>query len=156
MFTLLKWLVGFLLTVSFLILLAIIIVPRVVDPNDYRDEITQLVKDKTGRDLSLSGDLSVSVFPWLGVATEGLSLSQPASIGGDMLTVDSAQLRVKFLPLLSKQVEVDTIVLQQPSISLITLPNGDSSMDGLAGEDEETEEAASPESAIADAVAPVC
>ena len=155
MFTLLKWLVGFLLTISFLILLAIIIVPRVVDPNDYRDEITQLVKDKTGRDLSLSGNLSVSVFPWLGVATEGLSLSQPASIGGDMLTVDSAQLRVKFLPLLSKQVEVDTIVLQQPSISLITLANGDSSMDGLAGEDEETEEAASPESAIALVVAGV-
>lgn len=155
MFTLFKWLAGFLLTIAFLILLAIIIVPRVVDPNDYRDDITKLVKDKTGRDLSLSGDLSVSVFPWLGVATEGLSLSQPASIGGQMLTVDSAQLRVKFLPLLSKQVEVDTIVLEQPSISLITLANGDSSMDGLAGEDQETEEPASPETAIALVVAGV-
>ena len=116
MLTLIKWLGGFLLTIAFLILIAIIVVPRVVDPNDYRDDITQLVKDKTGRKLSLSGDLSVSVFPWLGVATKGLSLSQPDSIGGDMLMVDNAQLRVKFLPLLSKRLEVDTIVLEQPTV----------------------------------------
>ena len=155
MLTLIKWLGGFLLTIAFLILIAIIVVPRVVDPNDYRDDITQLVKDKTGRELSLSGDLSVSVFPWLGVATKGLSLSQPDSIGGDMLMVDNAQLRVKFLPLLSKRLEVDTIVLEQPTVRLITLANGASSMDGLAGEDPETEEAASPEAAIALVVAGV-
>jgi len=159
MLTLIKWLGGFLLTVAFLILLAIIIVPRVVDPNDYRDQITQLVKDKTGRNLDLSGDLSVSVFPWLGVATQGLSLSQPSSIGGDMLTVDKAQLRVKLVPLLSKKVEVDTIVLEQPSINLITLENGSSSLDGLSGDaqanGDQQSSSAKPEAAIALVVAGV-
>ena len=155
MLTLIKWLGGILLTIALLILLAIIIVPRVVDPNDYRDDIAKLVKDKTGRDLTLAGDLRVSVFPWLGVATQGVSLSQPASIGGEMLTVDSAQLRVKFLPLLSQRVEVDTIVFEQPSIDLITLENGTSSMDGLAGEDQVTEEPADPEAALALVVAGV-
>lgn len=146
MLTLLRWLGGFVLTLALLILLAVLIVPRVVDPNDYRDEITQLVKDKTGRTLALNGDLSISVFPWLGIETQALSLSQPDSIGGEMVSVDKAQLRVKLLPLLSKRVEVDTIVLEEPSIRLVTLANGVSSMDGLTGEDE-AEEAVEAESA---------
>jgi len=85
----------------------VIILPNIVDPNDYREELSAIVKDKTGRDLSLDGDLEISVFPWLGVKTQGLSLSQPEGIEGDMLSVATAQLRVKFAPLLSKKVEVD-------------------------------------------------
>ena len=134
MLTLFKWLAGLILTLAVLIVIAIVVIPQVVDPNDYRDKITELVKDKTGRDLRLDGDLSVSVFPWLGVRTQGLSLSQPAQIGGDMLTVDTAQIRVKLLPLLSKKVEVDTVVLETPKVRLVTLANGVGSFDGLSGD----------------------
>jgi len=147
MLTLLRWVGGFLLTIALLILLAVIIIPRVVDPNDYRDEITELVKEQTGRELALNGDLSISVFPWLGVETQSLSLSQPDSIGGQMLAVDKAQLRVKFMPLLSKRIEVDTIVLDSPQVNLITLKNGVSSMDGLTGEDDASDESIEAEEA---------
>jgi AsmA protein len=104
MLKLIKWLAGLLVTLTVLILLAIVIIPQVVDPNDYRDELSTLVNGKTGRDLTLSGDLKISVFPWLGVKTQGLSLSQPKGIEGDMLSVDTAQLRVKLVPLLSKKI----------------------------------------------------
>ena len=50
-----------------LLIAAIVILPMVIDPNDYRDDITAITKEKTGLDLSLEGDLSLSVFPWLGV-----------------------------------------------------------------------------------------
>lgn len=139
MLKLIKWLAGSLVTLTVLVLLAIIIIPLVVDPNDYRDELSTLVKDKTGRDLTLSGDLKVSVFPWLGVKTQGLSLSQPKGIEGNMVSVDTAQLRVKLLPLLSKKIEVDTVVLERPMINLVTLKNGLDSFSGL------TEEKASEE-----------
>jgi len=138
MLTLLKWLAGFVVTLVVLIIIAIVVVPQVVDPNDYRDDITALVKEKTGRELRLEGDLSVSVFPWLGVRTQALSLSQPKQIGGDMLSVETAQIRVKLLPLLSKQVEVDTVVLEAPNVRLVTLASGVSSFDGLTGEDSDT------------------
>ena len=36
-----------------------------VDPNDYREEIAQKVRENTGRELTLGGDLGLSVFPWL-------------------------------------------------------------------------------------------
>ena len=35
-----------------------------VDPNDYRDRISAGVKEATGRDLTIEGELSLSVFPW--------------------------------------------------------------------------------------------
>ena len=139
MLKLIKWLAGSLVTLTVLILLAIIIIPLVVDPNDYRDELSTLVKDKTGRDLNLSGDLKISVFPWLGVKTQGLSLSQPNGIEGNMLSVDTAQLRVKLVPLLSKKIEVDTVVLERPTINLVTLKNGLDSFSGLT-EDTASEE----------------
>lgn len=142
MLKLIKWLLGLVVTVTVLIVLAAVIVPNVVDPNDYREEIANLVKDKTGRELNLSGDLEVSVFPWLGVRTQGLTLSQPDGIGGHMIAVDTAQLRVKLLPLLSKNVVVDTVVLESPMIKLVTLANGTDSFAGLSNDsaDEDVQE----------------
>ena len=143
MFKLLKWLLGLVFTLTLLILLAVLIIPKVFNPNDYRDEIVQLVKDKTNRDLRLDGDLSVSVFPWLGVKTQGLSFSQPEKIGGDMVSVDTAQLRIKLIPLLSKKVEIDTIVLDKPQLRLVTLKDGSDSFTGLLDESSSEDEAAS-------------
>lgn len=148
-----KWLCGFLISIVVLILLAIVIVPQVFDPNDYRGQISELVQQKTGRDLQLNGDLSVSVFPWLGIRTQGLSLSQPEQIGGAMVQVETAQLRLKIMPLLSKRVEIDTVILEQPQLRFITLENGINSLTGLAEETAEEQaaeaEPASPEMALA-------
>lgn len=152
MLRLIKWLLGFFVTLTILILAAVIVVPMVLDPNDYRDELSALVKDKTGRDLTLSGDLKISVFPWLGVKTQGLTFSQPEGIEGNMLSVDTAQLRVKLAPLLSKKVEVDTVVLERPMIKLVTLKSGLDSFAGLsddAAADEVEEDSATAAVALA-------
>ena len=149
---LIKWLGGIVAVLVILIVLAVIILPNIVDPNDYRDEISTLVKDNTGRDLKLEGDLELSVFPWLGIKTQGLKLSQPDGIAGDMLTVDTAQLRLKLLPLLSKTVEVDTIILAKPQVSLITLKSGLDSFSGLMGDEAEVVETESSASSVSLAV----
>ncbi len=131
-----KWLAGALVGLLLMLALAVLLVPMFVDPNDYRDEIGSVVKQQTGRDLELAGDLKISVFPWLGIQTQGLSLSQPEQIGGDMVSVENAQLRLKLMPLLSKQLEIDTIVLDKPTLNLITLADGTSSFTGLTGDEE--------------------
>ncbi len=152
MLKLIKWLVGLLVTLTIIVLLAVIIVPNVVDPNDYREDLSVLVKNKTGRELSLDGDLEISVFPWLGVKTQGLSLSQPEGIEGNMLSVANAQLRVKFAPLLSKKVEVDTVILEQPMIKLVTLKNGLDSFSGLSDDSAEEVDEDSAKAAVALAI----
>lgn len=133
--TVIKWFAGAFVGLLFLLALAILLVPMFVDPNDFRGEISSVVKQQTGRDLRLDGELKISVFPWLGIRTQGLSLSQPEQIGGDMVTVEKAQLRLKLLPLISKQLEIDTVVLEKPTLNLITLVDGTSSFTGLVAEE---------------------
>ena len=58
-----------------LIVIALVLVVVFVDPNDYRDDIEKMVEEKTGRELTLSGDLKLSVFPWIALE------SGPASLG---------------------------------------------------------------------------
>jgi len=141
MLRLMKWLGGLVISLVVLIMLAVFFIPKLIDPNDYRDDIIALVKKQTDRDLRLDGDLSVSVFPWLGVRTQGLGLSQPSQIKGDMIAVESAQLRVKLLPLLSSRIEVDTVVLNEPLLRIVTLASGVDSFSGLSDGEDETDEA---------------
>jgi len=54
-----------LVLLGLLLLLAVEIL-LLVDPNDYRDDITVAVQNATGRELSIEGDLSLSLFSWLG------------------------------------------------------------------------------------------
>ena len=37
------------------------------DPNDYKDEIRQIARDKANLELDLKGDIGWSLFPWLGL-----------------------------------------------------------------------------------------
>ena len=60
---------------------AAIVLPLVIDPNDYRDEIGALVSERTGRSLNISGDLSLSVFPWLGIEVGEVSLANAPGFG---------------------------------------------------------------------------
>lgn len=135
-----KALIKFLLwTVALLVVLivaAIIIVPLVVDPNDYKDEITAQVKKQTGRDLELSGDLALTVFPWLGVDMGEAKLGNAPGFGAEpMAAVGSAAVRVKLLPLLKKELEVDTIVLDGLVLNLEKNKSGVSNWDDLAKSD---------------------
>ena len=57
------WLAG---VVVALLVIAVIAVPLLVDPNDYKPQIAQQVRDRTGRQLTLDGDIKLSVFPSLG------------------------------------------------------------------------------------------
>ena len=149
--TFIKWILGFIVTLVVLIIAAIIIIPQVVDPNDYRDEISNLVRKQTGRDLAINGNLELSVFPWIGVRTESVTLSQPRHLSeafgdGNMLEVAETEIKVQALPLLKsltaekKDIRVATILLKQPKIHIIKTRQGLNSFDGLAGDDDNAAE----------------
>ncbi|MGD2112588.1 MAG: AsmA family protein [Gammaproteobacteria bacterium] len=95
-----------------LVVVAAIILPMVIDPNDYKTEIVAVVKDKTGRELEIKGDIGLSVFPWLGLELGTVRLGNaPGFEEPHMASMSEAQVRVKLLPLLKKQLEVDTVRL---------------------------------------------
>ncbi len=123
-----------------LVVAAVVILPMVVDPNDYKEEIVSAVQEQTGRDLKIEGDLKLSVFPWLGIEIGALELSNAKGFGDKpFAAVGHAAVRVKLMPLLSKQLEVDTVGLEGLRLNLAKTKDGKTNWDdlakGKAGED---------------------
>src|SRR3954447_13911791 len=91
-----------------LLVLGGVIFAMTFNPNRYKPEIERLVKDKTGRTLSLKGDLQVAVWPALGAKVNGVTLSEHGS-DQQFLALESAHASVALLPLLHGQAIVDGI-----------------------------------------------
>lgn len=115
-----------------IIVIAALVLPRVIDPNNYRDDIARLVKEKTGRDLTIAGGIGWSVFPWLGVEIGAVRLSNAKGFGEEPFAlVDAAQVRVKVLPLLRKEIEMSTVVLDGLQLRLARDKSGRTNWDDL-------------------------
>ena len=115
-----------------LIVGAAIVAPRVIDPNDYREQIQTVVKEKTGRDLAINGDLSLSLFPWIGIGLNDVSLSNAVGFkAAPFAKIQEANVKVKLLPLLSQHVEVSTVILKGMSLNLEKNQAGKTNWDDL-------------------------
>jgi len=116
-----------------LLLLLVVAILLLVDPNDYRDDITAAVQDATGRELSIEGDLSLSLFPWLGLSLGETRLSNAAGedTEKDFARVESVDINVKLLPLLQQRIEMKTLHLRGLRVNLSRTADGRSNWDDL-------------------------
>ena len=133
---------------------AVIIVPLVVDPNEYKDKIASAVKEQTGRDLSIVGDINLSVSPFtldakleLGEISLG---NAPGFPGPHFAKLERAEVRVKLLPLLGDSVEMDTVTIDGLSLNLVKNADGVTNWDDLTAR---TNDHAAPSSSRAAAAA---
>ena len=86
---------------------ALLAVWLLVNPNDYKGRIAAAVKESTGRELKLAGDIKLSVFPWVALEVGPASLGNPPGFGDEpFLSFTHAALRVRLLPLLQQRLEV--------------------------------------------------
>jgi AsmA protein len=130
-----------------LLLVAIGIVFAVFDPNDYKPQIVQLVKERTGRTLTMSGDIKLQIFPKIGAAVGKTTLSERNS-DKVFAGVDGVQVYVALIPLFSRQVVVDQVRLDGLRADLIRYKDGSSNFSDLAGgeaAEKKTPEQARPE-----------
>jgi AsmA protein len=108
-----------------LVLIAIVLVAVFFDPNDYRGKIEQLAQEQTGRKLTISGDLKLSVFPWVALQTGALSLGEAPGFGDEpFVSIQEARVGARFWPLLRGEFEVGTLRLVGARIRLITDAQG--------------------------------
>jgi len=118
-----------------LVVIAAIVLPLVIDPNDYKEEIAAEVAKHTGRTLNIEGDLALSVFPWLGLDIGPAQLSNAAGFDDPyMARMKTVQVRVKLLPLLKKQLEVDTVRVNGLELNLARDKDGRTNWADLSGE----------------------
>ncbi|MAK66981.1 MULTISPECIES: AsmA family protein [unclassified Methylophaga] len=121
---------------------ALAALPFIIDPNDYKDEIAAQVEKATGRKLTLQGDIGLSVFPWIALELGPLSLSNASGFKAESFaSVQAAEIRIKLMPLLKKQLEMDTIVLDGLLLNLETNEQGVTNWDDLTKADEISDDA---------------
>ena len=90
-----------------------------LDPGGFRDDIAQVVKQTTGRDLAIKGDISFKVFPAPKLVVEGVSLSN-ARWGArtNLMSADRVVAQVALVPLFSRTISIERIVLIRPVLNL--------------------------------------
>lgn len=112
------------------------------DPNDYKERIVAAVKAKTGRSLTLEGDIALSLYPSVGAKLGKAALSEQHS-ERPFASVESARISVKVMPLLAKEVIVDAIDVQGLRLSIEREKSGRMNFADLTG----AEKPAKPEEA---------
>ena len=120
-----KWgaiIVGCLVVV---IIAALLLIPMFVNVQKYKPMLESKVSEATGRPFSVGNDLHLSLFPWAGISFSDLRLGNPAGFTEkEFVTVKSFEVRLKLLPLLSKDIQIKRFVLNAPHIVLVKNKNG--------------------------------
>src|SRR2546423_8794360 len=106
-----------------LLVLGAVVFAMTFNPNKYKPEIERLVKEKTGRTLSLKGDLQLAFWPALGAKVNGVTFSEHGS-DQQFLALDSAHASVALLPLLHGQAIVDGIRISGLKATVIKEKDG--------------------------------
>lgn len=116
------------------------------DPNTYKPQIIQAVKDGKQRTLKLDGDIKLFFFPSIGARLGRVALSEFKS-EQEFASIGEARVSLAFLPLLSNQVVVDEVLLSGVKAQVIKHKDGTTNLDDLLGksaEPEQPKEAAAP------------
>ena len=124
-----------------IIIIAVIGIAFTFDPNDYKKDIVTIVKDKTNRDLSITGDISLSLFPWIGIDLGKIEISNAKGFGKKPFAkVEHLQVRAKLWPLFEQRLEADTIVIDGLQLNLAKNKKGISNWDDLTKTNEAKKE----------------
>ena len=101
------------------LLVAVIAIPALVNWNNYKDEIASVVRDATGRDLTIDGDIDVSLFPSITFSAADVSLANaPGFEPKAMAKVGLIEGRIRILPLIGGTVVVERLRVMEPEAVL--------------------------------------
>jgi AsmA protein len=130
---LLKW-VGIIVGALIVLIIALLlIVPRFVDINKYKPRIEGMVSETTGTPFSIGGDIDLSLFPWVGFSLSDVHLGNAKGFKEkDFLSVEHFEVRVKLIPLISKDFQVKRFILKGPRIALEKGRSGRGNWEGLS------------------------
>ncbi|HEX7964803.1 MAG TPA: AsmA family protein [Gammaproteobacteria bacterium] len=101
------------------VIMLAVALPFLINPNSFKDDIARLVKQKTGRELAIQGDIKLSIFPWLGMQIGPMELSNAKGFGGvPFASINETDVHVRFWPLLHRRVEVGAVKLDGLNLDL--------------------------------------
>jgi AsmA protein len=115
----------------------------VFDANAYKQDMSSLVLEHTGRELQFQGDVSLTIYPALGMKLGGLSFANAAGFGvSPMVRIGEASISVDLLSLLRFAPEIDKLILRDLEINLTRNKAGVNNWDDLVAKPATTPAAA--------------
>lgn len=100
--------------------------PLLVPSEFIAGQIAGLVRAKTNRDLRIAGPISFSLLPRVALIAHDVALaSPPGDFSQDFLIVKTVDVALKPLPLLHGTIEIERLVLTQPSLHFEVDRNGE-------------------------------
>ncbi len=116
-----------------LVLLALLAFVATFDANNYKPQIIEQVENATGRSFSIDGDINLSIFPWIGLTVEDVALGNEKGFNAKTFaSIRQLDIKVNVLPLLKKEVEINTIRLHGLNVSLEVSKNKSNNWSSLA------------------------
>lgn len=110
--------------IALILLVTIVVIAASVfvatfDAAKYKPEIIEQVEKATGRQMTIDGDIQLSVFPWVGLSVGNVTLGNaPGFSAKPFAEIQQLDIKVNVLPLLIKEVQVDIIRLHGLAVSL--------------------------------------
>ncbi|NNF51371.1 MAG: AsmA family protein [Gammaproteobacteria bacterium] len=130
-----KFLAGFLALVAVIAIGGIVAFKLLADPEKIKAEVIELVAEQTGRTLTIDGDLQLSFVPWIGFEVGKMSLNNEDGFGDDpFATMESAEARIRLLPLFSKKIEVGEVVIDGLRLDLVSDRTGRTNWDDFVAD----------------------
>ncbi|MFT6876039.1 MAG: AsmA protein [Granulosicoccus sp.] len=129
---LIKWLLGIIVVLVLIVGVGIAAMVNLVDWNDYKETIQNQVKEQTGRDLEITGDLDPSFFPWAGLSVGKIAIANASGFGDSAFaSITSADVKVNLLPLIKREINVRTVELKGVQLDLQRNADGTTNWDDL-------------------------
>ncbi|MFV2032003.1 MAG: AsmA family protein, partial [Gammaproteobacteria bacterium] len=102
------------------------------DANQYKQNLSDLVREQTGRELEFFGDVKMTIYPALGLKLGAMSLSNAQGFGAQsMVKVNKASISVDVASLILFSPEIAQLVLDDLEINLEKNAQGVTNWDDL-------------------------
>ena len=105
------------------------------DANSHKARLTSVVKEKTGRELSIPGDIRLKLFPSVRLELDRAILNEKNSSTAFAM-IEAVKLSLRVWPLLQSQVMLDQVEVGNFSVALKRFANGTTNFDDLISKDE--------------------
>lgn len=121
-----------------LLLLAVALFAATFNPNDYKPLIVKMVKEQKQRTLNIEGDIKLAFWPKLGADLGRVSLSEHKG-DKEFASMQSAKVFVAVMPLLHRQLVVDTVRIDGVKANIVRFKDGTTNFDDLLSKEESEE-----------------
>ena len=101
-----------------LVVAAAFVVPMFIPTDTYKAEIKERVLAQTGREIDIKGDLKFSILPTLALKVDDVAFANaPGASTKQMATFKQLVVKLKAIPLISGDIEIDEFQLVEPVIN---------------------------------------